>query len=487
MFKISYENFTRKDIEIKYLKKPSKIEYNKKIFEKFGEKQKSYRKKIYIKYKIEDSKNFRDKEKNFQKKLNYYVTEIDVFNKYLNIEEKNKIYLFINNLNLKNPGYYKFIWDSDEKYQIKNNNKKFDYIISTTFGEKIYKKISGLHPCEKEDFLYIYNLYKIYTLFDLLNTNGNAYITIINMCESKTIEFIYLLSAMFEYVYIFSGRKLYCFNFLPNYKINKNDIKKCIKSRYFSIEPKPRLKEFIKEQIQVFTSGYNYYKNSIQKKIFSCSYLNLDIIFGYLPVEFYKFDNIIKYQQEFIKNVLELKSYLFFIQKKQYSFFSNYIYELSSFLNKKKPKNILELDFGWGIQTLFLINSKNVQTIYSIDPFEKEFYKNKNYDLITSFLNQKEKNKFKFSHYNYIYLLPKLLDEFKDTYFDFILLNNFNTSDDFLIKFYYSDKLIQKNKFIFINNIGNYNFRNLIPLILEQYKNYKIHKNYSNSLILQKL
>jgi hypothetical protein len=62
--------------------------------------------------------------------------------------------------------------------------------------------------------------------------------------------------------------------------------------------------EFIKNQIQVFRSGYNYYKYSIQKKIFTCSYLNLDIIFSYLPIEFYKFNNIIKYQQEFIKNIL---------------------------------------------------------------------------------------------------------------------------------------------------------------------------------------
>ncbi len=486
MFRISYENYTKEDINIKLLKKPSKIEFDKTIFEKFGEKQKTYRKKIHNQSKTDNTKNFREKEIDFQKKLNYYVTEINVFNKYLNNEDDNKIYLFIDKLNFKDPGYCKFNLTTENKeIRIKNINQKFNYIISTMSG--VYKKIAGLHPCKKEDILYIYNLYKAYILFDVLNENGNAYITILNMCDSKTIEFVYLLSAMFEYVYIFSGRKLYCFNFLPNYRITQEQIKKCIQSKYFNIEPKPRLEEFIKSQIQVFKSGYNYYKDSIQKKIFTCSYLNLDIIFGYLPIEFYKFDNIIKYQQEFIKNVLELKSYSYFVRKKEYSFFSNYIMELSSFLNKNKPKNILELDFGWGIQTLFLIHNENSESIYTIDPFEKKFYKNKNYESITSFLNDTEKNKFKFSHYNYIYLLPKLLEQFQNSYFDFILLNNFNTSDDFLIKFYYSDKLIQKNKFIFINNIGNHNFRNLIPLLLEQYRNYKIYKDYSNSLILQKL
>ncbi len=486
MFKISYKNLTKDDINLNFLQRPSKIDFDRTIFNKFGEKQKIYRKKINN--KKNDSQNFREKEKNFQKKLNYYLNEIDVRKKFLNIENnKNMINLYIDKLNFKNPGYYKFKWDSNEKYELINNNIKFDYIASNMSGGKIYKKIKGIHPCKKENILYKYNLYKLYSLFNILNTNGNAFITILNMCDSKTIEFIYLLTSMFEYIYILSGRKLYCFNFLPNFRITQDDIKKCIKNKYFKIEPKPDFEEFIKNQIKVFTSGYNYYKDSIKKKILICSYLNLDIIFGYLPVEFYKFDNILSYQHEFIKNVLELKSYKYFIQSKEFSFFSNYIQQLNNFIKKIKPKNILELDFGWGIQTLFLLNNKKSQNVYTIDPFEKEFYKNKNYDLITSFINKEQKTRYKFSHYNYLYILPLLLDEFKDIYFDFILINNFNTSDDFLIKFFYSDKLIQKGKYIFINNSSNYNFRNLVPLILEQYKNYIIYNSNSNNIILQKL
>ncbi len=487
MYKLSYNKLIRDDINIKHLKNPTNIKYNKDIFIKMGINQKKYRKKI-----VNNSvgkNDFRKKEIEFQKKLNYYVDDFNLKDKFINLKKndiKNKIYVEINSKNIKNPGFYSFNY-KDKQYKLSELKNKSDFVFSTMFGSKIYKKIKSLDPCEKEDYLYPFQICKLYCLFNILNNNGNAMLSILNLCNSKTIEFLYLLSAMFESIYIFSGKRLYCHNFLPNVRITQDDVKKCLKG-YFKIEPKPKLKDFIKNEIHSFKSLNNYYKVSIYKKILICSYLNLDLIFGYSPLELFKLNYVLDFQLEYIKNILLIKDKNYFINKNEYSFFSNYIFELTSFLNKLKKENkvnnILELDFGWGIQTLFLLDNSN--NVYTIDPFEKNYYNNRHLNLIRQNLKNKKLKNFKFSHYNYLYILPLLLKEFNNTYFDFILINNFNTSDDFLIKFSYSDKLIKKGGYIFINNISNYLYSDFISILIDKYLDYNIFKQYSNSIILQK-
>jgi hypothetical protein len=284
-----------------------------------------------------------------------------------------------------------------------------------------------------------------------------------------------------------NGRTYSCFHFLPNYRISQKDVYKCMKSPFYKIEPKPALKNYLKTMEEIAISASLYYSHSVYFKMVYCSFLNLDIIFAYSPIEFFKFKNITEYQILFLQETLKNEPLSFFYKTKQFTFFQNYMLTLHQLFQKKNFKHILELDIGWGLQSLFFLQQKSIQKHYIIDSFEEFFYKNQHYHFLQNHLKPSQKKKLKFSSDNYLFILSKLFDSYQDSFFDFIIMNNFTTEDDFLMKFFYCDKLIQKKGILMINNTSNYRYTHFIPLLLQQYKNYSIYQQNPNSLLLQKL
>ncbi len=503
MFRLSYGDLSKNDIKITHLKKPSKIKYNKKPFDDFEKSQKEYRESIHQLYNKEKNNkilSFRDKELLFQESLNYYLDTLNYHVHFLHEYEKfeRPYYLLkINSVNTKDPGLgiecknkeiEKKVWKNPSMLKlIKDNQKKYSYVYSNTHGPTLYKKVTGKPVCSKEEIEYKYFLNTIHTLFDILEEGGDATLKVFSTCHSQTIENIYLLSSLFKYVFTMNGRTYSCFHFLPNYRISQKDVYKCMKSPFYKIEPKPDLLNYLKTIEKIATSASLYYSHSAYFKMVYCSYLNLDIIFAYSPIEFFKFKNITQYQILFLQETLKNEPLSFFYKTKQFTFFQNYMLTLHQLFQKKTFKHILELDIGWGIQSLFFLQQKSTQKHYIIDSFEEFFYHNQHYQFLLNHLNPSQKKKLKFSSDNYLFILSKLFDSYQDSFFDFILLNNFTTEDDFLMKFFYCDKLIQKNGIIMINNISNYRYVHFIPLLLQQYKNYYIYQQYSNSILLQKL
>lgn len=505
MFRLSYGDLSKNDIKITFLKKQSKIVYNKKPFEEFEKSQKEYRgmiRQLYTKEKENKELSFRDKELKFQDSLNYYLDTLQYHSKFLNDNQlisKPFLYYRISSLNFTNPGLFLECknkntlkkWNDLSSYQsfkdIKKNNKKYSYLYSTTYAPNIYKKLTGKYVCDKEEIEYKYALMNLYLYFEFLEEGGDAIFKVFSTCHSQTIEIIYLLSSLFQYVITTNGRTYSCFHFLPNYRISQKEIIQCIRKPFFKIEPKPDLKNYLKTIEKIATSASLYYSQSAYFKMVYCSYLNLDIIFAYSPIEFFKFKNITHYQILFLTDILKNQPIDYFYKTKQFTFFQNYMMTLSQLFKKKNFKNILELDIGWGIQSIFFLQQTSIQKYYLIDSFEQTFYQNQHYHFLQNHLNSTQKKILKFSSENYLFILSKLYESYQDTFFDFILLNNFTTEDDFLMKFFYCDKLIQHKGILMINNISNYRYINFIPLLLQQYKNYHIYQLHSNSILLQKI
>jgi hypothetical protein len=505
MIRISYDDLTKNDVKITYLKRPSNIKYNKKPFDDFEKNQKEYRNMIYQLYNKEKENkelSFRDKELKFQDSLNYYLDTLQYHRKFMNESEKlSKTFLYyrISSLNLKNPGIFVECknkiklkkWDDISIFvnmeKIKKKRKKYKYLFSTTYAPNLFKKLTGKYVCDKEEIEYKYALMNLYIYFEFLEEGGDAHFKIFSTCHSQTIELIYLLSSLFQYVFTSDGQTYYCYFFLPNYRVTKKDIIQCIRKPFFKIEPKPGLKNFLKTIEKITISSSFYYSQSVYFKMIYCSYLNLDIIFAYSPLEFFKFKNIIQYQILFLTDILKNQPIDYFYKTKQFTFFQNYMETLSQLFKKNTFKHILELDIGWGIQSIFFLQQKSIQKYYLIDSFEQIFYQNQHYHFLQNHLTTQQKKKLKFSSENYLFLLSKLFESYHDTFFDFILLNNFTTEDDFLMKFFYCDKLIQPKGILMINNTSYYLYIHFIPLILQQYKNYSIYQHNPNSILLQKI
>ncbi len=510
MFKIQYDMniYKKENIQIDYLKKPPLLNYDKKYFEDYSTNRKKIKnlkwkiehkqiKKIYIKtenklfYKIEkiagNLTKFFIELKNGNKFANFYNTNIE-----------NRFYFSHNKLNIKNPGFFKEDWFLNKNLSLENikhmkKNKPVKIIYATMKSNRVFRKMKLKNICIRESMVYPYNLNFIHSFFDVLEPSGNFFTHTFNYCKSETIEFVYLLALLFEYVVINDGIYIYCHNFLPNYRLNQNDVYKLIKHRYFDIKQKPNYNEFIKYITSVFKARYINVKKGFDP-ILNVKFNTQNIYFELFDLIYiYKFvdnfnalsilDNIRIYLHNFIKN----NSVSQFMNHHYTTLYIQYLNYLKKFTKKHNNiQNILEVDVGWGVQTLFLLNDSklNLKKYDCID-FYQSLIKSKDIHWIKKNICSKHKKMFKFSKFNPLSILPKFIQQ--NNSYDLILMNNMYNSEDFMLKFIYFDQLVKPNGFVFVYNILNYKFNNFYFYILNEYKNYKIIYDNENILILQKI
>jgi hypothetical protein len=280
-------------------------------------------------------------------------------------------------------------------------------------------------------------LYTLYYLFDLLKKNGKFVITLYGYCD-ETMEILYLLTLMFDYIYIFKNSEVFCFNF--NSQISKNKIKNLINNK-FSIQPKHQLNELI----NYFKNTFNYETILLKYKLTEYeddyhiySLGNLLTMFYYMSP--YKKNDIYRYILYYFHQIYKKK--LLILD----AVFNNEVYKyIINAITNYNCKKCLELGMGFGLYSFYIL-SNNKTNLVSIDPDQKKFF-----DYGVKLLKE-----FKFNKRHLLFrhkskkILSKIIKKYKENYFDFIFVDLFYSNDLSFV-----DSLLKINGVIILYNIEN--------------------------------
>lgn len=254
-------NFDKNEkIKINFNKKDENIKYNTKIFEESNNIINKIKKSDLLKIKF--VKNIFENFDVLIDDTNYLFLIFNIdFEKSYGIRAKyidNQLKYYIIKSNEEN---------NENQINIQKCNKNVDILIQNMVSKDMYEKIKNMKYCDRQLFLTNYYLTVISYLFNILNNNGNFFISFFNYCNEISIEIIYILSLMFEKVTICNGIYIYCSNFLGNNSlITKENIEKCIKNNNFSITPKKDLSSLLKYLTYVFTQQNYLNKLLLDKK-----------------------------------------------------------------------------------------------------------------------------------------------------------------------------------------------------------------------------
>ena len=256
-------------MDIIYLIKPDSINYkitNKKLLHKYTNN------KIYDEY-INLIKEVLLKRKN-DKDISYYYNSTRFFSLGNTVKSPIVDYL-IKILDIQRYyTYYSYNPTKDNINNTKNTkNIKMSYVINDKSDDfKLY-----MYNCKSSDLLYKHKINFIKNIFIKLNNGDNIIFYSDNHCDDDYgINLYYILSLIFEKVFILNAKIVYCLNYNKKSKYIKyitdyDDTKNV----YLDIEPKPDIDDFKKYLINIYQSYIKLYKLILKKdedKIFIETY-----------------------------------------------------------------------------------------------------------------------------------------------------------------------------------------------------------------------
>jgi len=443
--------------------------------------------KIYYteKYKIDlEKKNFEKLNNNIDRLKYSGVLENKFLNKIYRLDEislnNEMIYVWaIFDINFKDSvlirGHYinnklvLYLLNSklEKICDLPGNKYKYDLIIQNMVDKYLYDAMKKMKYCDRQIFLKEYYLTYISYFFDLLNDGGNVQISMLSFCDNYTINMLYILASMFEYIIIYDTSYIYCNNFRGNKsQVTKEDLEKCIKSKSFSINKKDNYEDLLK---YIYTS----YKNKIEKiNLFLNKkydeYIDIKISEMYNYLKYIKKDNnIVSFFYKKILNICKrsvINNKVLRIHSSIKELEGNYIIDV---IKKNNYKKCLEIGMAFGVSAFYIL-LLNDTTLLSIDPNQKTEWNNNGIKLLKEFGLDKRHKCIEDKSYN---ALPDLLK--KNNLYDFIFIDGWHTFDYTLIDFFYADKLLKIGGSIIIDDALHKGVSKTINYINSNYTHYK--------------
>ncbi len=323
----------------------------------------------------------------------------------------------------------------------KSEDKKYKNVTYYTFDPIGYKNSKIYY--NKKYILYFLSFIYIYKN---LEKNGNLIMTL-QWNISKFIDLIYLGTLLFEEVYILDRGMTIFKNF-------KNDIKylnllfDIIKNKYsFKVENKKDENKIINDLKKRFYYDLYFKKNLIinNKKKLYISYLYIsDIIYiKNFDLEKMNLKKLYQNLENTYKKLLNSKN----IQQK------------NNFITNNKNSLVLDI-FNNDFNILFdLIKKNNLKSCLEVGyiyNFLSKIVEDKS-DVVLLSINTNKTNKKNIKSSRYEIINDTALNVYNKLYqnnkkFDFIYLNDKYNFDFILFFFIYSDKILNKDGFIIINN-----------------------------------
>ena len=366
---------------------------------------------------------------------------------------------------------------SNYKKSVKlNSNKRnknvtrFPYFISTFYNKDDEKT----EPCQKEQLIQKYNLVRYLLCFDVVEKKGNALFNMSNICDSKSIELIYLGLLLFQkvnvYISPFYDIYLYLEVFDPLIE------KKTLLKDEFSIIPKPDfdllnkyLHTSFKERIKLYNTLLNEQYHDYMEQVYSLYVQQIT----YLNIEPKKYSKQLEFINEFVfksfKNTFD-GNQLTRVHSSVNFKEGQFIYDM---IKKHDYKKCAEVGLAFGISAMYILHAiQNYRNnfLISIDPCQTEQWKNMGLKLIKEVSLSKNHTLIEEKSYT---ALPKLLEEYGEGSFDFIFIDGWHTFDYTLVDFFYADLLVKVDGMIIVDDVLHRGVNKFEKYIKSNYGFYK--------------
>ena len=356
--------------------------------------------------------------------------------------------------------------------------KKYAFILQNMVGNELYSEIQNLDYCQREAKLHEYYYAVINLLKIHLMDRGCVFFAFFNNCvNSRTIEICFILSTMFEKVFIINSSYVYCFNFL-----NRSVSFEYPCSIEFADKQKMKT-QMVKFCVEDQVSKEKMYKLYIGKK-----YDEFIDLFIFINSEFIL--KLINYNDYLHLQLLSVKR-LVFKDENVVRLSSNINYTegtvISHIIKKYKCKKCLEVGFAFGVSSSFILKSSDRVTLISIDPNQSSQWNNNGLKLLKK-LNVISRHTLieKKSHHG----LPMLLSKLGENSFDFVFIDGFHTFDYTLLDVFFAAQLLKLNGILIIDDclhkavsrVVNYidtNYNNFLrKIIMKQAKTIAIYMKF---------
>ena len=143
--------------------------------------------------------------------------------------------------------------DAEQSLQIEKG-KKYRKMGSVMLGEKIFKEIRKYDYCKRNELTTKVRLVILYRLYDLLEIGGSFYTSVLTVCDIDEIEYIYLLSLLFDTIVMIDKYHIQCYQYLGEERISKKEFKERL-YKPFHIHPKPDVESLFSYFVYKFKSS----------------------------------------------------------------------------------------------------------------------------------------------------------------------------------------------------------------------------------------
>lgn len=333
----------------------------------------------------------------------------------------------------------------------KNKNvTRFPYFISTFY----HKDDEKTEPCQKEQLIQKYNLVRYLLCFDVVEKKGNALFNMSNICDSKSIDLIYLGLLLFQKVniYISPFYDIYLYLEVFDPLIEKKDLFR----DNFSVSAKPELdllKKYIntsfRERIRLYYTLLNEQYHDFMERVYTLYVQQIT----YLNIEPKKYAKQMEFINEFVfkgfKNTFD-GSKLTRVHSSVNFKEGEFIYKM---IKEHDYKKCAEVGLAFGISAMYILHAiQNYRNnfLISIDPCQTEQWKNMAIKLIKEANLDKTHTLMEEKSYT---ALPKLLEKYGEGSLDFIFIDGWHTFDYTLVDFFYADLLVREGGMIIVDDV----------------------------------
>lgn len=364
--------------------------------------------------------------------------------------------------------------------------KKYRKMASVMLGEKIYKEIQKYNFCKRNELTTKVRLGVLYRLYDLLEIGGSFYTSVSTICDIKEIEYIYLLSLLFDTIVMIDKYNIQCYQYLGEERISKKEFKEKM-YKPFHIHPKPKVELLFNYFEDLSLYQLNMYKLLVNGQYKKYEEKSLeDIVSAYMEVSVdnpsiqvvennFLRDFQIKLSTTMMNNLIltnkkgilkELKKILNIIQTKH----TNYRY--------------LQIGMSYGaFSKVILENSRPDSYLYILDKDQKMIWDNQGIQFL---IDSGFKN-FECIYEDSFEYMPQLLKDFHPLSFSFIFIEKPFSFDIMMNFMVYIQLLLGRYGYLMFDNMININMLKVYEFIDKNYTHLERIPNEHGIVIYRKI
>ncbi len=377
------------------------------------------------------------------------------------------------------------IFIKQEKVNVKEN-EKFNILKFMMVGNEIHKLIRKYSYCKREEIIFQFKIMVIYQLYQYLEIGGQFLTTNMNFCTIESINYIYLLSLLFERIILIDGSRIHGFGFLGDRRIPIYKFKELLNKKFY-IHPKPNLESMIQYIDQNFEN-----RMKIEKMIKNHKYTK------YIDESFYKALNgymETSLDSKKIKIILDNFLLYFKIQKTP-QWIVDFMKEsrkkeikaldilLNSISQKMFITRVLKIGMSYGMYEEELLNIKPNLQIKIISKEQNNYWEKVGMDYLES---KGLKDHIELISEEIFYALPKLLQNYGESSMDLIFIEEVLSIDKMIYLWMHFGLMIRTYGFIIFDKMVNVSLYSFFDFINKNYPTFQKIETDSGLVIYKKI